>query len=165
MARRRFFRPVVERTSKGFVLHLDDDEIGLLVRLLGELTGLLGSDDPDVQPLLRRLYPPAYHLADHAEQEAEYQRFMRDELLTSRRDGIEQVVTVLQQGAALDDIGLERFMQSLNSVRLVLGTLLDVDEGHDPSSVPDDHPMAGEHHLYSYTSWLLECTVQAASGS
>ena len=114
MARRRFFRPVVERTSKGFVLHLDDEEIGLLVRLLGELTGLLGSDDPEVQPLLRRLYPPAYHLADHAEQEAEYQRFMRDELLTSRRDGIEQVVTVLQQGAALDDIGLERFMQSLD---------------------------------------------------
>ena len=30
MARRRFFRPVVERTSKGFVLHLDDDEIGAL---------------------------------------------------------------------------------------------------------------------------------------
>ena len=55
MARRRFFRPVVERTSKGFVLHLDDEEIGLLVRLLGELTGLLGSDDPEVQPLLRRL--------------------------------------------------------------------------------------------------------------
>ena len=165
MARRRFFRPVVERTSKGYVLNLDRDEIGLLTRLLGELTSLLGSDDPEVQPLLRRLFPPAYHLADNAEAEAEYQRFMRDELLTSRRDGIDQVVKVLDEGSALDDIGLERFMQSLNSVRLVLGTLLDVDEGHDPSAVPDDHPMVGEHHLYSYTSWLLECSVQAASST
>lgn len=165
MARRRFFRPVVERTSKGYVLHLDRDEVEVLSRLLGELTSLLGSDDPEVQPLLRRLFPPAYHLADHADQEAEYQRFMRDELLTSRRDGIEHVVKVLDTGAPLDDIGLERFMQALNSVRLVLGTLLDVDEGHDPSSVPADHPMVGEHHLYSYASWLLECSVQAASGN
>lgn len=156
---------MVDRTSKGFVLHLDREEVDVLSRLLGELTSLLGSDDPDVQPLLRRLFPPAYHLADHAEQEAEYQRFMRDELLTSRRDGIEHVVTVLESGAPLDDIGLERFMQALNSVRLVLGTLLDVDEGHDPSSVPADHPMVSEHHLYAYTSWLLECSVQAASGN
>jgi hypothetical protein len=163
VARRRFFKPVVERTSKGFVLHLDRDEIEVLTRLLGELRGLLGNDDPDVQPLLRRLFPPAYHLADNAEAEAEYQRFMREELVASRLAGIEQVETVLASGAPLDGIGLERFMQSLNSIRLVLGTLLDVDEGHDPSNIGADHPMVGEHHLYSYASWLLEWSVQAAS--
>ena len=31
------------------MLHLDRDEIDVLTRLLGELKGLLGNDDPDVQ--------------------------------------------------------------------------------------------------------------------
>ena len=55
-------------------------------------------------------------------------------------------------------------MQALNAVRLVLGTLLDVGEEHDPSAVRDDDPMVGEHQLYSFLSWLLEHLVRATMG-
>jgi hypothetical protein len=164
MARRRNPRHLVERTSKGYVVHLQQDEMDLLIRLLGELRGILLSDDPRTEPLLRRLFPPAYHLADDAEAEAEYQRLMRDDLVASRLESISSVEAALSSGKPLDDGGLQGFMQALNAVRLVLGTLLDVGEQHDPNSVSDDDPMVGEHHLYGFLSWILENTVQALTG-
>jgi hypothetical protein len=161
MARRRNPRHLVERTSKGYVVHLQREELDLLVRLLGELRVILVSDDPSTAPLLRRLFPPAYHLADDAEAEAEYQRFMRDELVASRLESISSVEAALSSGSPLDEGGVQGLMQALNAVRLVLGTLLDVGEQHDPSTVADDDPLVGEHHLYAFLSWLLENTVQA----
>ena len=71
------------------------------------------------------------------------------------------VETSLRAGAVLDDAAVQGFMQSLNGVRLVLGTLLDVSEQHDPSRVRDDDPMVGEHQLYAFLSYLLEATVFA----
>ncbi len=63
----------------------------------------------------------------------------------------------------LDEGGLGALMQSLNALRLVLGTLLDVDEEHDLDDVSPDDPMVGEHHLYGYLSYLLDAAVRAAS--
>lgn len=162
MPRRWFNRPVVERTDQGYVVRLGEQDISLLLRLLAELRGLLQSDDPQVAPLVRRLFPPAYHLDDEAD--AEYQRYMREELMTSRLGGMDAVTDALRAGRPLSDGEITGFMQSLNNVRLVLGTLLDVGEDHDPTDVDDDHPMVAEHQLYNYTSWLLEMTVQAISG-
>jgi hypothetical protein len=157
MPRRWFSRPVVERTAAGYVVRLDADERALLLRLLDELRGLLQSDDPQVTPLLRRLFPPAYLRDDEAD--AEYHRYMREELLASRVAAMDTVAEALHGGAPLDDGGINGFMQSLNNVRLVL----DVGEDHDPSDVDGSHPMAAEYQLYGYTSWLLEMTVQAIS--
>ena len=64
MARRKAPRSVVERTPLGYVLNLDREELDLLGRLMGELRGLLLADDPNAAPMLRRLFPPAYHLTD-----------------------------------------------------------------------------------------------------
>ena len=163
MAFRKSPRYVVERTPRGYVVHLQRDEIDLIVRLLQEMRALITSDDPQHAPLVRRLFPPAYHLNDDAEAESEFQRLMHDDLVVSRVESIELVEAALTSGRPLDDDEVNGFMQSLNSVRLVLGTLLDVSEEHDPSTVRDDDPMAGEHHLYTFLSWLLESTVQALS--
>jgi hypothetical protein len=160
---RRKRRPVVERTADGYELNIEREERELVVRLLAELRGLLLSDDPATEPLRRRLFPPAYHLSDDAEAEAEYQRLMRSDLVASRLEGINRVESALTAGGTLDDGAIQGFMQSLNAVRLVLGTLIDVGEGEDPNDLPDGHPMLGEHHLYAYLSWLLEMTVLAVS--
>jgi hypothetical protein len=48
-------------------------------------------------------------------------------------------------------------------LRLVLGTMLDVTEDSDPDDVDEDDPYVGEHHLYSFLSWLLDWAVQAMS--
>ena len=163
MAFRKSPRHVVERTARGYVVHLQREEIDLVLRLLSEMRGLITSDDPQHAPLVRRLFPPAYHLADDEAAESEFQRLMHDDLVTSRLESIATVEAAMAEGRPMSEGELLGFMQSLNSVRLVLGTLLDVSEEHDPSTVRDDDPMAGEHHLYTYLSWLLEHTVQALS--
>jgi hypothetical protein len=54
-------------------------------------------------------------------------------------------------------------MHGVNSLRLVVGTLLDVGEDEDPTTVAEDDPLLGEHHLYAWLSWLLEWIVRALS--
>ncbi|MEQ1874566.1 MAG: DUF2017 family protein [Ilumatobacteraceae bacterium] len=163
MARKKY-RLVFEPTAAGFVINLRPDERELVTRLIGELRELLLANDPRSEPLLRRLFPPAYHLADDAEADAEYQRLMREELVASRLAGIEEADRLLNSDTALDDAAMQGLLQSLNAVRLVLGTLLDVGEAHDPGELSDDDPMIGEHHLYQFLSFLLESAVDALSG-
>lgn len=165
MGFRRARRRVVERTASGYVINLDREELDLIARLMAELRDLLTADDPGVAPLLRRLFPPAYLAADDAEAEAEYQRLMREELVASKLESLTTVESALRSGAPLDDAGMHALLQSLNSVRLVLGTLLDVGEDHDPGAVRDDDPMVGEHHLYTFLSWLLDACVGAVTRS
>ena len=52
-------------------------------------------------------------------------------------------------------------MGTLNSLRLVLGTRLDVDE-ELPTLDPDD-PLAPAYAVYEYLGWLLSQVVDALS--
>jgi hypothetical protein len=159
MALRR--RKVVEPLrSGGFRLNIDDGERQLIVRLMGELREVMLRSDPD-GPGLRRLFPTAYHADPDAD--AEYQRLMREELVASRLAGIETVTAALTAPEMSAD-ELYATMQGVNSLRLVLGTMLDVGEDHDPLGVTDDDPHAAEAHLYDYLSWLLDHIVGALSG-
>lgn len=164
MPGRRSPRPVFEATADGMVLNLPGTDRGLLLRLLDELRSLLQGDEVATQPLLRRLFPPAYLEQQHAEAEADFQRFMREELLASRLAAITAVEEVLRHPRAFDEETSIGMLHALNNVRLVLGTVLDVSEEHDPEDVDDDDPMAGEHHLYVYLSWLVNSLVVALGG-
>ena len=152
-------RPVT-RSGSGYVLHLGKDERALVSRLLDELRSLL--TQPSDPELVRRLFPVVH--PDNPEREAEYQRLMRDELVTSRLAGIETVSNVLGRSGrkvTLDEPQMVAFMQAVNGVRLVLGTLLDVTEDDELVEEVDDTP---EYHLYGYLSWVLDSSVQALSG-
>jgi hypothetical protein len=159
MALRR--KRVVERLRSGtFRLNIEDGERQLISRLMEELREVMVRSDPD-GPGLRRLFPTAYH--DDPEADAEYQRLMREELVASRLAGIETVTAALAAPEMTPD-ELYATMQGVNSLRLVLGTMLDVGEDHDPSSVGHEDPNAAEAHLYDYLSWLLDHIVGALSG-
>lgn len=170
MARWRF-RPPVERTRHGFRLHLDAVERELVSRLLREFREVL--QGPADHPALRRLFPPAYASPDHADQEAEYQRLMREELVTSRVTGIDTVLAVLDSGAdgPIDEGRLLAFVQALNGVRLALAVLtgLDRDDAEEPDEddAGDDDPESPDpdRQLYGYLSALLEWSVQALDRS
>ena len=153
---------VVTRSGGGYVLHLGRDERALVARLLDELRVLL--TEPSEDTYVARLFPVVH--PDHPEREAEYQRLMRDELVTSRLAGIEAVEAVLGRSGrkvSLDESEMLAFVQAVNSVRLVLGTVLDVgeDDDVDPSDELVDAP---EYHLYGYLSWVLDSAVRAMSG-
>jgi hypothetical protein len=89
---------------------------------------------------------------------------MREELAQSRRASIDTVRSVLVSDEPMTEAQLYSFMTVLNSLRLVLGTLLDVDEGEDLDLIPEDSPAFGQAQLYEYLGWLLEWTVSALSG-
>jgi hypothetical protein len=154
---------VFERTPNGYVVNLQREEVDLIVRMVAELRSVVLAGDPSTAEMTRRLFPPAYHLADDADADHEYQRLMRDELVASRLAAMQQVDDALGGRAPLNEEAMLSLLQSLNSVRLVLGTLLDVGEDHDPGDIDDDDPMVGEHHLYQFLSYLLEVAVQAVS--
>lgn len=161
MIRRRRPPPPIDRVADGFVVNIGEPERDLLERLLGELSQLLtnGVDTP----VLRRMFPPAYHLEADEEAETEYQRLMREELVASRLAALTTVSAALRDHTVLDDAGLGALMQSLNSLRLVLGTMLDVDEELDLEDISPDDPLIGEHQLYGFLSYLLDAAVTAAS--
>jgi hypothetical protein len=163
------FKPPIFATTKGgttaWSLNIGEEERALLARLLDELRGLLTSDeDPDtpVSPILQRLFPVAYH--DDEEKEAEYQRLMREELVASRLFQIDAVAGYLglDQKQTLDEGQVIALMQSINAVRVVLGTLLDVGEDDEIGSADDDdEDLEAERYLYGFLSWLLEWTVRS----
>jgi hypothetical protein len=129
---------------------------------------------------LARLFPPAYSGADTdpdlAEREEEYQRLMREELVQSRLASISTVREALTNPRHLSEPQLIAFMQSINALRLVLGTILQItDDGDDfidgvaehqddDSGLDPDDPNIGLQVAYDFLSWLLEWSVQALSG-
>lgn len=158
---RRFRPPIEHLADDRYGVNLDAGEVDLVLRLSGQLRDLIVSADPD-DPRLRRLFPTAYH--DDPERDAEYQRLMREELVASRLAAIEQVHTALTPGRHdLTMADVTSLMHGVNSLRLVVGTLLDVGEDEDPTTVAEDDPLLGEHHLYAWLSWLLEWIVRALS--
>lgn len=157
------FRPPIERVGDGFRINLDPDERQLVLRLVHEMRTLLMG--PSDNPALARVFPAAYHQPVHAELDAEYQRLMREELVASRLAGIGMIDEALSSTEPLTEAQLSALMQGLNGLRLILGTVLDVDEDHDADLIADDDPQVGEHHLYVFLSWLLEWTVRAMQGT
>ncbi len=164
----RRFQPPIEAVDQedgttSWDLHLPVDHRVVVVQLLGELRALLTDDAPS--PLLTRLFPPVY--PDDEDKEAEYQRLMRDDLVTSRVAQLDLVSTLLQPDGPeqLDEAQVVALMQSLNAVRVVLGTMLDVGEDDDEEPPPDaDEQTSQAHELYAFLSWLLEWTVRSMSG-
>jgi hypothetical protein len=150
-------RRVIERRGR-YLLRLPAGERDLVRGLLNELRTLLalGPDDPR----LRRLYPAAY--GEDRESNEEYRRLTHEDLATGRLAAVETVeATIGAEELTLEQ--LTAWMQAVNSLRLVLGTMLDVDEG-DPFDVDPDDPDAQQYMLYGYLGMLLEEIVQAQLG-
>ena len=127
-------RPITRARRGGYVLRVAVEERQLISRLLAELRMLLlqPPDDDAAGGVMARLFPTVH--PDDAAQEAEYQRLMRDELVASRLEAINVVDAKLAEPGrkvTFDEEQLGAFMQAVNAVRLVLGTLLDVSEDDD----------------------------------
>ncbi len=147
----------VRRTRDGrYRVDLEAWERDLLRSLPGQLRELLAEDDP----ALERLFPPAYLNDD--ERNDDYRRLMRDDLLAHRLSSLDILEATVDE-RDLDEEQLLAWMGSINDVRLVLGTRLDVSEdmGEEPFA-PDD-PRAAAFAAYSYLAYLQEWIVQALS--
>lgn len=151
-----FVRDRVKRRSAGrYRVRLRPNEQILIRELVEQLREqLLASTD---QPGLRRIFPPAY--ADDRERDAGYQVLTRDELLETRLAALDVVESTLDGDKDLDEDQLTSWMTTLNSMRLVLGTRLDVDE-HLPDLDENDE-LAPAYAVYEFLGWLVDQAVDA----
>lgn len=164
--------PVFRLKNGNYKIELADDHRQLITQLVEQLRDSLATTTDDSN--LRRLFPTAYN--NDAKKDAEYQRLMRDELLESRLAAIDVTIKVIAQNDEISGEEIDAFARSINSLRLVLGTTLDIAESDygsqndtqqsensdgDETSGADEYLIQKE--LYEYLGWLLEWTVGAQS--
>ncbi len=148
----------VRRKGDAFELRIGRRESDAIRGAAGQVRALIVGDADD--PLLGRLFPPAYNQAADAERETDYRSLMHDELVQRRLANLDALVGALDAERLTRD-ELEAFMGAVNDVRLVLGTRLDVREDDAPWTGMTG-PDAGLRALYAYLSWLLDQAVSAA---
>ena len=109
---RRRFR---QGRAGGIDLRLPSEERAVLRSLAPQLRELL--EDPS-DPAIVRLFPPAH--PDDAEQQAQYQAMVGDELVASRRAALATFETSVDADH-LDDEAVSAWMHTINAARLVPG--------------------------------------------
>jgi Domain of unknown function (DUF2017) len=152
-----FARRLIRRGRGGgdFQLNLSDSDRVMLRELAPQFTELLA--DPS-QPVLKRLFPPAYSEAVDAERQEEYRRLMQEDLVARHREEFELLASSAD-ARTLTAEQLDAWSRAVNSIRLVLGTYLDVsedDERHPPATA--------EEQVYRWLTYLLGEAIEALSG-
>lgn len=135
-----------------YTMRLPEDVATLINELAGQLDSIL-TDDRDE---LRRLFPTAY--SHDPERDAGYQVLARDALIEQRRTNVARLQATSSSGHLSED-DLQAWMQVVNDIRLVLGTMLDISE--DDESIDADDPRADTYQLYYLLGVVLEEIVDA----
>ncbi len=146
-------RRIERDTSGGYRLRLPAEERDVLRGLPAQLRELLATSDPS----LERLFPPAY---DDSEADDEYGELVRGELLDGKLAAL-GIVEQTVDATHLTEAQLEGWLGALESLRLVLGTQLDVSEASYDQELDPADPHAPALALYGYLSWLQEQAVDA----
>lgn len=139
-----------------YVLRLDARERELIRQLLVEMRTLLALDAAD--PRVRRLYPAAY--ADDTAAEIEFRRLTHDELREGRLAAVDAIEASID-AERLSPEQLTAWMQAINALRLVLGTLLGITDDDQELPFDPDGPDARTQALYAYLGGLLDEIVDA----
>ena len=151
-------RRITRDRKGGYTLRLPPEERELLRSLPAQMREVMQTDDPG----LRRLFPPAY--PDDGEADDEFRDLMREELLEGKLAAL-RVVEETAGAEQLTGEQLEGWLGALESLRLYLGTQLDVSEATYDTDLDPDDPQAPALALYGYLSWLQEEAVAALSSA
>jgi hypothetical protein len=152
---------ILRRTGGRPVARLDSEETRLLSLLLDDLTGLLDDESGPNDDVLQRLSPAAYR--DDPEAEAEYRALTESSLRDERSGRIASCRLDLAAGgqvALSDPDTVRRWLQTLNDLRLALGTRLGVSQDTEPELDPRD-PATQPWIVYSWLTAVQDAVVQA----
>jgi hypothetical protein len=153
-------KPRVRRSKRGggFDVRIPERERVLLRGLPGQLRELLEDADAS-DPAVERLYPSAY--PDDAEAAAHFDDMVRDDLTVQRLEAAASMERTID-ATHLREEELLAWLSSLNDLRLVLGTRLNVTEETTAADFTDPGD-SGAFVLYSYLSFLVGTIVEALS--
>ena len=151
--RQKLFAPTPEGN---FEFSLPPEIRHWLISLTKDVQSLATDDTQDT----RRLFPTAY--PDDPDRDAGYQILARDHLM-DQRDSALALMEATADESTLTEQELGAWMRSVNDIRLVLGTRLDVSED-DPE--PDfDSPSAHELAAYETLGAILHHMVDALTSN
>lgn len=152
-----FLRPFRHRDDGTIAVQLSGTERQLLSSLLGELRERLDDDGEGLtEPGFERLFPVVH--PEDPDAEAEWARLVHDELRQSQVASADLVTDTLQaETVTADQLGA--WLQSINALRLVLGTRIGVEE--DREAFDPDAPDAPAWIAYDWLTQLCDGAVQA----
>ncbi len=145
--------PIRRRRDGRYAIKLDPSVRAVLVTMAEQLSPVLGPDEP----MTRRLFPPAYAGEDERAHETEYRRLVDNALVNHHREAF-AMMAATAQADILTEPELNAWLSAVGSLRLVLGTRLDVSEDMDAPD-PDD-PTAPEYALYELLGQLQYLMIE-----
>jgi hypothetical protein len=149
----------ISRAANGiYKVRLAPEERAILASLPSQLRDAIAASDPSTD----RLFPPAHEEDEIAN--ADYRALVHEGLLQGKLAALE-VFERTATSDRLDDDELAAWLGAFESLRLVLGTQLDVTEDTYASALDPDDPDTPRLALYAWLSWLQEEAVAALSES
>ena len=145
--------PIRRRRDGRYVIRLDPNARIVLADLARQLPEAIAARDP----MVCRLFPPAYPGAELAEAEAEYRELVDTALVNHHSRALETLVATAEADT-LSEAEFHDWLDAVGSLRLVLGTRLDV---HEDMEAPDpDDPTAAEYGLFVFLGELQYLMVE-----
>jgi len=145
--------PIKRRRDGRYVIRLDANARVVLANLAAQLPEALAARDP----MVRRLFPPAYTADDQTQAEEEYRALVDTALTNHHQRSLETLVTTAEADSLSEDEFLA-WLDAVGSLRLVLGTRLDV---HEDMEAPDPQdPQAAEYGLFVFLGELQYLMVE-----
>jgi hypothetical protein len=149
----------VRRSRSGsYKVDLPEQSREVVLSLCTQIDELLDSDSP----LLRRLFPPPYE--DDRERNEGFAALAVPELIEKRHQSLAVIRSTINATEVTED-ELMAWMRSINDIRLVLGTLLGIED--DDQDVYEAIAADPEHHstwaAYEFLGAMLEQIVHALS--
>jgi hypothetical protein len=139
--------PIRRRRDGRYAVKLDPSVRAVLVTMSEQLSPIIGPDEP----MTRRLFPPAYPGEGEQGKEVEYRTLVDNALVNHHREAF-AVMAATAQADILTEPELNAWLSAVGSLRLVLGTRLDVSE--DMEAPDPEEPTAPEYALYELLGQL-----------
>jgi len=147
-----FAGPFKRRRDGRYTVRLDPNVRTVLASVAGQLGPMIDEDDVDTT----RLFPPAYLGGDQAREEAGY----RDLVDGALRNHHHRALDILVDTASAETLSPEElaaWLSAVGSIRLVLGTRLDVTEEMVPP--PPGDPAEAEFAVYELVGEIQAAIV------
>ncbi len=149
--------PIKRRRDGRYVIRLDANARVVLANLAAQLPEALGTRDP----MVRRLFPPAYTADDQTAAERDYRELVDSALVNHHTRSLETLVAT-SEAESLSQEEFLAWLDAVGSLRLVLGTRLDV---HEDMAAPDPQdPRAAEYGLFLFLGELQYLMVELLAG-
>jgi hypothetical protein len=145
--------PIRRRRDGRYAVKLDPSVRAVLVTMAEQLSPIIGPEEP----MTRRLFPPAYAGPDDQGAEVEYRELVDSALVNHHREAF-AVMAATAQSDVLTEAEINAWLSAVGSLRLVLGTRLDVSE--DMEAPDPEDPTAPEYALYELLGQLQYLMIE-----